>query len=68
MATAPAIGLGILAPWVADECVLGQESSAWAVVNGLQAQHRLGGDAGWPSGAAYVSALRAFLTQHGYCT
>ncbi|HEU5001847.1 MAG TPA: hypothetical protein VFW71_03585 [Actinomycetota bacterium] len=68
----PGVGLGILAAWVADECILGQGTHAWATVNGLQVLHRLGGNAAdlpaLPSGAAYVSALHGFLTQHGYCT
>ena len=63
----PGNGLGVLAPWVADECVVGQATSAWSTVGQLQAQGRLSGPVGWPTGAAYVSALKAFLAQHGYC-
>jgi hypothetical protein len=61
-------GLGLLAPWVADECVLGESTSAWTTVDGLQTQGLLSGPAGWPTGAAYVTALKAFLAQHGYCS
>jgi hypothetical protein len=61
-------GLGVLAAWVADECVLGQGTSAWTTVGQLQVQGKLSGPAGWPTGAAYVQALKSFLAQHGYCT
>jgi hypothetical protein len=63
----PDNGLGLLAPWVADECRLGQSTSAWATVQQLLAQGKLVGPAGWPSGAAYVQALHTFLSGHGYC-
>jgi len=61
-------GLGALAAWVADECLLGQGTSAWTTVNELQAQGQLSGLAGWPTGAAYVQALKSFLALHGYCS
>jgi len=61
-------GLGVLAPWVADECLLGKASSAWSTVQQLQSQGALASSEGdWPSGAAYVSSLRQFLVQHHYC-
>lgn len=63
----PGNGLSVLAPWVADECVVGQATSAWSTVGQLLAQGKLTGPVGWPTGAAYVSALKAFLAQHGYC-
>jgi hypothetical protein len=66
--TDPGNGLGVLAAWVADECVLGQGTGAWTTVGQLQAQGKLSGPAGWPTGAAYVPALKSFLAQHGYCT
>jgi hypothetical protein len=62
-------GLGLLAPWVADQCELGQSTHAWATVAQLNAQGKLTeptGDTG-PSGAAYVTALHAFLVKYGYC-
>jgi hypothetical protein len=60
-------GLGELAPWVADECSLGQSASAWAMVNQFEAQGKLTGPPQWPSGAAYVQALKTFLAKQGYC-
>jgi hypothetical protein len=60
-------GLGMLAAWVGDECLLGRFSSAWALVNQYNAQGRLTGTSLWPTGSAYVTALRTFLSQHGYC-
>ena len=61
-------GLGLLAPWVADQCLLGQGSQAWATVDRLQAQGKLAGQPNWPSGAAFVGALHTFLAQHDYCS
>jgi hypothetical protein len=62
-------GLGLLAAWVGDECLLGRSSQAWATVDQLQSQGKLTGAAGgnWPTGAAYVSKLHQFLAGHGYC-
>lgn len=63
-------GLGILAPWVADECLLGEQVRAWDVVENLQRAGKLSGGEYrglWPSGATYVRDLRKFLAQHGYC-
>jgi hypothetical protein len=61
-------GLGPLAAWVADECLLGDGSSAWTMVNQLQSHNDLSGPSGWASGAAYVQELKSFLPQHGYCS
>jgi len=58
---------GVLAPWVADECELGHEASAWATVNQLLQQGRLGPPSPWPDGAALVSQMKTFLKAHGYC-
>jgi hypothetical protein len=67
----PSIGLGVLAPWVADECLLGQEPHAWSTVATFESEGKLGGEPAsgvlWPTGQAYVTALRSFLRQHGYC-
>jgi hypothetical protein len=41
--------------------------NAWKSVDQLEAQGRLSGPVAWLQGAAYVEALRAFLSQHGYC-
>lgn len=64
----PGNGLGVLAAWVADECVLGQGTFAWTTVGTLQTQGKLSGPTGWPTGAAYVTQLNTFLVQHGYCS
>ena len=68
----PGGGLGLLAAWVADECLLGNQRAAWATVDKLSAEHRLSGgrdhdDAFWPSGAKYVKQLRKFLSHLHYC-
>ncbi|HZT66963.1 MAG TPA: hypothetical protein VFA11_14340 [Acidimicrobiales bacterium] len=64
---APGNGLGLLAAWVADECRLGRSASAWAAVDRYNAEGSLTGPTGWPTGSAYVSALRSFVSQRGYC-
>jgi hypothetical protein len=59
--------LGSLAGWVADECLLGRSSTAWAFVD---EQHQLGHlvDPDDPSVAAgYEPALRQFVIAHAYC-
>jgi hypothetical protein len=67
----PSQGLGTLAAWVADQCLLDNGTEAWATIDRLLAEGQLagppdnGGD--WPTGAAYVAALHAFLPAHGYC-
>lgn len=58
--------LGVVAPWVADECELGQSGYAWAWVNKLNAEGKLNGPFK-PTGSAYVAALRTFLGKTGYC-
>lgn len=68
----PGGGLGLLAPWVADECVLGDGLAAWSKVDQLNREGRLSGGLEhsggvWPTGTKYVKALRTFLTGHGYC-
>lgn len=65
----PTRGTGALAPWVADECMLGDGAQAWAMVNKLNAEGKLGTSANtpWPTGTDYVKALSAFLVAHGYC-
>ena len=64
---APGTGLGQLAAWVADECVLGQSTNAWSTVDQFETNGRLTGPAGWPEGAAYVQTLKTFLATQGYC-
>jgi hypothetical protein len=67
----PPQGLGLLAAWVADQCLLDNGRSAWATVDQLLAQGKLAGppDNGglWPAGADYVAKLHTFLPEHGYC-
>jgi hypothetical protein len=66
----PDNGLGLLAAWVADECVVGHGTSAWATVGQLETEGKLVGPTGGntdTNGAAYVSSLKGFLAQHGYC-
>ena len=70
----PQDDLGVLAAWAADRCELGQQSEVTTTLASLQARHKLGinqtvAQSGpfWPSGSGYVTALDAFLVQHGYC-
>jgi uncharacterized Zn-binding protein involved in type VI secretion len=60
---------GVLAARVADQCLLGRASVAFDDVGHLNAQGRLTQSEpdGWPQGSAYVTALRDFLSKHGYC-
>jgi hypothetical protein len=70
-------GLGFLAAWVADKCLLGEGPDGWATVDKLLAGGKLAGPSAapggsgtpalWPAGADYVAKLHAFLPQHGYC-
>lgn len=66
-------GLGLLAPWVADKCLLGQGAQAWKTVETLRGHGQLSGGpeadpSVWPTGAKYVAALHKFLANTGYCT
>ena len=67
----PSNGLGTLAAWMADQCLLGKGRNGWATIDRLLAEGKLSGDpnAGtlWSTGGDYVTALHAFLFQHGYC-
>jgi hypothetical protein len=67
----PSQGLGTLAAWVADQCLLDKGKEGWAMIDQLLAEGKLAGppDNGgeWPAGAAYVAALHTFLPEHGYC-
>lgn len=64
-------GLGFLAAWVADQCLLSEDGPAWATVDQLLREGKLAGAPGsgdlWPAGQAYVTKLHAFLPEHGYC-
>jgi hypothetical protein len=65
----PSLGvLGSLAPWVADECMLGRASIAWATVVRLEREGKLSSPAAFDGeGAAYVTNLKRFLSATGYC-
>lgn len=58
---------GLVAAWVADECVLGKSATAFATLDQLSAAGKLTGPSGWPSGGAYVQALHSFLASRHYC-
>ncbi|HEX4863340.1 MAG TPA: hypothetical protein VFV02_04660 [Acidimicrobiales bacterium] len=61
-------GLGVLAAWVADECRIGTSQHAFATLDLLNSQGKLQNKFGtWPSGSQYISQLKTFLSQHGYC-
>lgn len=60
-------GEGQLAAWVADKCVLGQKTAAFATLEQLNQQGRLHSGIGSANGSAYISQLRTFLAQTGYC-
>jgi len=65
----PSDNLGLLAAWVADECRIGHQDQAYGTVTSLEAQGKLGGlndgshtaNDPWPTGAAYVKALKSFF-------
>jgi hypothetical protein len=59
--------LGVLAGWVADECLTGAATSAWAFVDQQRQAGVLANPPDDPTGAKYVDRLRQFLTAHGYC-
>jgi hypothetical protein len=67
----PSEGLGSLAAWAADQCLLHKGAGAWATIDRLLAEGKLAGspdNAGlWPAGADYVAKLHTFLPGHGYC-
>jgi hypothetical protein len=58
--------LGSLAGWVADECLVGKSSTAWAFVD-EQAQLGLPEAPDYASAGGYPAALREFLAAKGYC-
>ena len=62
----PSHGLGYLAAWAADQDRLGHDAHVWSTLAELDDAGKLDGMSGWPRGQAYVSALRSFLTSHGY--
>jgi hypothetical protein len=58
--------LGSLAGWVADECLVGKSSTAWAFVDEQQ-QLGLPEAADYAGAGGYPAALREFLAAQGYC-
>jgi hypothetical protein len=62
---------GFVAPWVADECVLGRGASAWSAVLRLQREGKLS-DALYheyaTNHASFVANLHSFLLRDDYCT
>ena len=57
---------GVLAAWMADQYLLGQQDEGWTTLQQLNAQGELNGDAMWPIGDAYLAKLRKLLTKLGY--
>jgi hypothetical protein len=60
---------GVLAAWLADECLLGREEQGWTRVEAIRKRGLLGPDpdlAGWPQGSSYVRELRVFLRKFDY--
>jgi hypothetical protein len=60
-------GEGELAAWVADKCLLGQKTAAFATLGQLNQQGKLHSSIGSANGSAYISQLRTFLARNGYC-
>jgi hypothetical protein len=62
---------GFLAPWVADECVLGRGSTAWSTIEKLNRDGKLS-DARYhvyaTNHGSFVAGLHAFLLRDDYCT
>jgi len=60
---------GVLAAWLADECLLGRAEEGWARLEEIRQQGVLGPRrelAGWPQGRAYLRELRLFLRKFDY--
>jgi hypothetical protein len=62
----PSHGLGYLAAWAADQDRLGHDAQVWPKLHELDDAGELSGMAGWPRSQAFISALKTFLTHHGY--
>ena len=67
--------LGLVAPWTADECELGRQTSAYATLDALNAAGKLvipgqspSPTPFFPEGSAFVAALKSFLKSEGYCS
>jgi hypothetical protein len=60
---------GVLAAYLADQYLLGQEREAWRVLERALRRGELGrtgADDGWATGRSYLRDLRTFLREHGY--
>jgi hypothetical protein len=60
---------GVLAAWLADQYLLGNEKAGWAKIDAAYRPGELGPRddlIGWPQGRSYFKALRAFLVRTGY--
>jgi hypothetical protein len=60
---------GILAAWLADQYLLGQQRHGWTVMARLNRRHELRGPGRpdyWPTGRRYLTKLRKFLVRYGY--
>ena len=58
---------GVLAAFLADKYLLGQQRDGWRRLNAALRRGELRGfGAPWPAGARYLRALRAFLARAGY--
>jgi hypothetical protein len=62
---------GFLAPWVADECVLGRGSSAWSEIERLDSEGKLSDALYYKETlkhGSFVTSLYTFLLADDYCT
>jgi hypothetical protein len=57
---------GVLAAWMADQYLLGQQDAGWTTLQQINAQGGLSGNPIWPTGDAYLGKLRKLLTRLGY--
>jgi len=60
---------GVLAAWMADMSLLGEQERGWATLEGAYRRGELGPRpdlTGWPQGRAYIRTLRTFLRKLDY--
>jgi hypothetical protein len=57
---------GVLAAWMADQYLLGEQDAGWTTLHQINAQGGLSGDPVWAIGDAYLAKLRKLLTRLGY--
>ncbi len=58
---------GFVAPWAADECELGKESQAWSTLDSMESSGSFNNGFGNEIGSKYLSDLKTFLAEKGYC-